>query len=487
MATLSEASVGSAEVRRLKRRWDQTPVARPVTQSFDIVPMTADRSGAKTRHELTEAERIAIASLQKTAAAQHQLLLQQLQVQQQQMYLASTQAKVHTAVARMWASNLDVSWSEDEVRKIFSTFGDVLAIQFQKEGDGKVSKTAFIDFANPNQADNAVRVMDNHYILGRIIKAGRPITTSSAVFPSTAVSASAVAGVVAPIVTPTGIIAPSIPLTGVMIPSSASAVAAAAAAKQSGPKNRIYVGSIPWDVTDEAIKQLFSTFGAVRSCNLLPNPETGKHKGYGFVEFEDTSSAEQAVSQMNGFAIAGRQIKVGWAAAGAAPVNPLLGNNPLLASLVGQNLGVTIPTSLTATGSSLGVAAVDPTKKKGEESLSHEENMTISSEQRYQIMQKLLRSDGMVVSRCVVLRNMVSPEEVDEMLEGEVMDECRKYGVVEKVVIYKYDVVKIFVLFQKPSEAELAQSKINNRRFGGRTVKVDMYDEGRFRSNDYSG
>ena len=56
-------------------------------------------------------------------------------------------------------------------------------------------------------------------------------------------------------------------------------------------------------------------------------------------------------------------------------------------------------------------------------------------------------------SRCIVLHNMITPEEVDDELEEEVTGECGKFGLVEKVVIYQEpshtgDVVKIFVLFQ---------------------------------------
>ena len=63
-------------------------------------------------------------------------------------------------------------------------------------------------------------------------------------------------------------------------------------------------------------------------------------------------------------------------------------------------------------------------------------------------------------SRVVVLRNMVTPEDVDEDLEDEVTSECSKYGSVDKVVIYQERqgieedapvIVKIFVVFSKPS------------------------------------
>ena len=85
---------------------------------------------------------------------------------------------------------------------------------------------------------------------------------------------------------------------------------AATPLEQIGPTNRIYVGSVFWDLTAEHLKSVFEAFGKVVSAELIPNPETGKHKGYGFVEFEDVKSAEDAIENMNGFELCGRPLKV---------------------------------------------------------------------------------------------------------------------------------------------------------------------------------
>jgi len=73
---------------------------------------------------------------------------------------------------------------------------------------------------------------------------------------------------------------------------------------------------------------------------------------------------------------------------------------------------------------------------------------------RHLVMQKLMRK---VESRVVILRNMVAPEDVDETLQEEIQDECSKFGVVVRVIIYKERqseddenaevIVKIFVEF----------------------------------------
>ena len=84
-------------------------------------------------------------------------------------------------------------------------------------------------------------------------------------------------------------------------------------------------------------------------------------------------------------------------------------------------------------------------------------------------MQKLMRKD--VESVVVVLRNMVTPDEVDEDLEDEVQEECSKYGQVERVIIYQERqsedddadvIVKIFVEFKTPSYAKAARDALVN-------------------------
>ncbi|KAK2558486.1 Poly(U)-binding-splicing factor PUF60 [Acropora cervicornis] len=133
-------------------------------------------------------------------------------------------------------------------------------------------------------------------------------------------------------------------------------------------------------------------------------------------------------------------------------------------------------------------------KKIAESSISHEENMSISgSNARYMVMQKLSRKSE---SKVLVLRNMVGVEDLDEDLEHEVTDECSKFGAVSRVVIYNEKqgeeedaevIVKIFVEFSQPAEAEKAASALSGRWFGGRVIKAEPYDELKFGGGDLSG
>ncbi|KAH8854135.1 Poly(U)-binding-splicing factor PUF60-B [Schistosoma japonicum] len=75
--------------------------------------------------------------------------------------------------------------------------------------------------------------------------------------------------------------------------------------------NRVYVGSIAYDVKEDSLKQVFSPFGPIKSVNLSWDPSTQKHKGFAFLEFEYPEAAQLAIDQMNGTSFGGRQLKVG--------------------------------------------------------------------------------------------------------------------------------------------------------------------------------
>lgn len=159
----------------------------------------------------------------------------------------------------------------------------------------------------------------------------------------------------------------------------------------------------------------------------------------------------------------------------------------------------------------------------GQEMLSDQEHMSISgSSARHMVMQKLLRKSEVTYSQMLlmsfifhqvyivlvytscpaplqstvmVLRNMVGPEDIDDDLEGEVTEECGKFGTVNRVIIYQEKqgeeedadiIVKIFVEFSAASEMNKAIQALNDRWFGGRKVVAEVYDQDRFNSSDLS-
>ena len=73
---------------------------------------------------------------------------------------------------------------------------------------------------------------------------------------------------------------------------------------------KIYVGNLPWSTTDEDLKELFSTYGTVESSAVVNDRETGRSRGFGFVEMPSNAEADQAIKALNGNRIEGNHIKV---------------------------------------------------------------------------------------------------------------------------------------------------------------------------------
>jgi len=73
---------------------------------------------------------------------------------------------------------------------------------------------------------------------------------------------------------------------------------------------KIYVGNLPFSASQDQIRDLFSEHGEVGEVTLIMDRETGRPKGFGFVEMPDSSQANKALDALNGLEFGGRQIKV---------------------------------------------------------------------------------------------------------------------------------------------------------------------------------
>ena len=71
----------------------------------------------------------------------------------------------------------------------------------------------------------------------------------------------------------------------------------------------IYVGNLPWSATEEQVRNLFSTYGSVNSVNLVSDRETGRARGFGFVEMADADAAG-AIQALDGTSMDGRNLRV---------------------------------------------------------------------------------------------------------------------------------------------------------------------------------
>jgi len=72
----------------------------------------------------------------------------------------------------------------------------------------------------------------------------------------------------------------------------------------------IFVGNLNYDSTEEAVRALFERYGAVNSARIMTDRETGRSRGFAFVEMENEAEAEQAIEALNGYKVDGRALNV---------------------------------------------------------------------------------------------------------------------------------------------------------------------------------
>ncbi|XP_048861924.1 poly(U)-binding-splicing factor PUF60-B isoform X1 [Brienomyrus brachyistius] len=438
--------------------------------------------------------------------------------------VAAQRQRALAIMCRVYVGSIYYELGEDTIRQAFAPFGPIKSIDMSWDSVTMKHKGfAFVEYEVPEAAQLALEQMNSVMLGGRNIKVGRPSNIGQA----------------QPIIDQL--------------------------AEEARAFNRIYVASVHPDLSDEDIKSVFEAFGKIKSCTLARDPTTGKHKGYGFIEYEKAQSSQDAVSSMNLFDLGGQYLRVGKA---VTPPMPLLtpttpGGLPpaaavaaaaatakitaqeavagasvlgALASPLSLSQQLSLPQAVMAAqapGVITGVTPVRPAlpvlpqvglvnpvlasppvlvtapaatqeaKKEEEEEasqdgaaqemLSEQEHMSISgSSARHMVMQKLLRKQESTV---MVLRNMVGPEDIDDDLEGEVTEECGKFGTVNRVIIYQEKqgeeedaeiIVKIFVEFSMASEMNKAIQALNNRWFAGRKVVAEVYDQERFNNSDLS-
>lgn len=72
----------------------------------------------------------------------------------------------------------------------------------------------------------------------------------------------------------------------------------------------IYVGNLPYTLKEDDLQELFAEYGNVTSVNIISDKFSGQSKGFAFVEMENQADAEEAIKQINGRQVSGRNLKV---------------------------------------------------------------------------------------------------------------------------------------------------------------------------------
>lgn len=82
---------------------------------------------------------------------------------------------------------------------------------------------------------------------------------------------------------------------------------------RKGEVRKLYVGNFPWETTEAELREVFSDFGGIKEVRIITNMDTGRSKGFGFVEMLTPREATIALNAMNDTNFKGRKLRVGYA------------------------------------------------------------------------------------------------------------------------------------------------------------------------------
>lgn len=286
----------------------------------------------------------------------------------------------------------------------------------------------------------------------------------------------------------------------------------AAPGANGAPFHRLYVGNIHFSVTEKDLQEIFEPFGELEQVILQRDElNPGRSKGYGFVQFVDPSHAKNALAEMNGFELAGRQIRVG------------LGNDKFTPESTANLLRTFSQQAQSYQGSAFSGAGgrgayaggsggvFDRTHSKDDRGVSGASalddtdvaGVNFKTYDRSKLMDALARRDNPepakqgaqpviskprapvvdkpMASKCIKIENAFDADEEQKNwgdswvkdLEVEVKSECdKKYGKVVHIAVDTNSEGDIFVKFDSVSGGEKALQGLNGRNFNHRTIRA---------------
>ncbi|XP_042750083.1 poly(U)-binding-splicing factor PUF60 isoform X3 [Lagopus leucura] len=265
MAATTTISLGTESI---KMENGQSTAAK-----LGLPPLTPEQQEA-----LQKAKKYAMEQSIKSVLVKQTIAHQQQQLTNLQM--AAQRQRALAIMCRVYVGSIYYELGEDTIRQAFAPFGPIKSIDMSWDSVTMKHKGfAFVEYEVPEAAQLALEQMNSVMLGGRNIKVGRPSNIGQA----------------QPIIDQL--------------------------AEEARAFNRIYVASVHQDLSDDDIKSVFEAFGKIKSCTLARDPTTGKHKGYGFIEYEKAQSSQDAVSSMNLFDLGGQYLRVGKA---VTPPMPLL-------------------------------------------------------------------------------------------------------------------------------------------------------------------
>jgi len=246
------------------------------------------------------------------------------------------------------------------------------------------------------------------------------------------------------------------------------------ASVQDGP-NKIFIGGLPYHLTDDQVMELLRAFGPVRSFHLVKADVTASSsKGYCFVEYIDANVTPVAIMGLNGMDMGGGKVLSARMAAskpGDDPTLPPVPSTNIVGGVdVDELLNVAFAGSGTLPPESLPVLNSTP-----QDLAMKQMNMSLGSE--------LQSATNVLVLLNMVTDEDLSTDEFHEELVDEVKIECEKYGEVLSLKIPRTQdgyastaVKKIFLQYESSEQATSAYKELSGRKFGDSVVKALFFD-----------
>lgn len=379
-------------------------------------------------------------------------------------------------MCRVYVGSISFELKEETIKAAFAPFGGIKSINMSWDPITLKHKGfAFVEYELPEAAQLALEHMNAIQLGGRQIKVGRPSNMPQA----------------APIIQQIQ--------------------------EECKKRNRIYVSNIHPDLTERELAEVFDPFGQVKLCKLAMTPPSAElstnaaHKGYGFIEYNTEEEANEALTMDKFEILDGYKLHVCRATTPPECLSPYgileteisFSNNATTTNNVDQSSTINNATSIDEDIQ----LQLERTNKE------QQENSETSAMNQSSMLDPGLETwnedNQEKPSNVLILRNMVTAdEEIDDALQLDVYEECKKYGPVSQVVIFvekakkskasesnetqdnnvneQEDQVKIFIKYQNPESSVKARAALDGRFFGGRKVSAEHYDRVLFRISDYS-
>jgi len=205
--------------------------------------------------------------------------------------------------------------------------------------------------------------------------------------------------------------------------------------------NKVFVGGLPNYLTEDQVKELLTSFGALKAFNLVKDVASGLSKGYAFAEYADGSLTDQAIAGLHGMQLGDKKLIVQRASIGA------------------KNLATALPAQIQVPGL-VGTGPGQPT-------------------------------EVLCLLNMVVQEDLTDEEEYEDILE-DIREECSKFGEVRSLEIPRpvpgVEVPgcgKVFIEYATSVQCQKAQHALTGRKFSNRVVVTSYFDLDKYHRRDF--